>query len=63
MDKVIIIRSLLVPIGPAWDNRQAHIPKGTVFNVESELEDRIIAYNSDYRIALFSDDYSLLNKV
>ena len=61
MNKVITIRSLLVPIGSAWDERQAYIPKGTVFSVESELEDRIIVHNSDYRIALFPDDYSLLD--
>ena len=61
MNKVITVKSLLVPIGSAWKDKQAYISKGTVFNVESELEDRIIASNSDYRIALFSGDYSLLD--
>jgi len=58
-NKVITTKPLLVDYGSAWDNKQAHILKGTIFTVEDEyeLDDRIIVHNDDYRIALYSGQY------
>ena len=62
MNKVITIKSLLLEIGSAWDSRMVHIPKGEVFKLDYELDDRIIAhYDSNHRIALFPGEYQLLN--
>ena len=64
MNQVITIKPLLLEIGSAWDSRMIHIPKGKVFELDCELEDRIIArYDCNHRIALFPGEYKLLNSI
>ena len=62
MNKVITIKPLLLEIGSAWNSKMIHIPKGEVFELDCELEDRIIVrYDCNHRIALFASEYQLLD--